>query len=138
MVNCFQYLDLTDIKKTDIHPTLVSTSLLRQLLKRIQGIGVNNLIDHNFFLCIWWQAYDAIITVASQLIAVNSKQISSSHSKSISNAAHYVILHSTIGWRKIKMCGFRSGNCFWLSIITQSITVAGKRRSTGVHLQKRV
>jgi len=52
MVNCFQYLDLTDIKKTDIHPTLVSTSLLRQLLKRIQGIGVNNLIDHNFFLCI--------------------------------------------------------------------------------------
>jgi hypothetical protein len=34
-----------------------------------------------------------------------SKQIH----KSISSSVHYVILHSTIGWRKVKMCQFSSG-----------------------------
>ncbi len=135
MINCFQYLDLTEILKTDIHPTLVSTSLLRQLLKIIQSIGVNNLIDHNSFLCTYWQSYDAIITVTSQFIAGNSKQFSSSHCKSISNGTHYAILHSKIGWRKTKICQFRSGKCFWLSIITHS-AVAGKRLVCT--LQKRV
>jgi hypothetical protein len=53
--------------------------------------------------------------------------------KSISNGVQYVILHSTIGRRKVKMCRFGSGKWFWLNII-EHFEVAGKRRNNTVHL----
>jgi hypothetical protein len=37
--------------------------------------------------------------------------------KSISCGAQYVILHSEIGWRKVKTCRFGSRQLFWLCII---------------------
>jgi hypothetical protein len=36
------------------------------------------------------------------------------------------------------MCQFGSKKLFWFSIIAHLPTVAGKRRSNAVHLQKRV
>jgi hypothetical protein len=39
--------------------------------------------------------------------------------ESISSGAQYVNLHSTIGWRKVKIYGFGSRQRYWFSIIAQ-------------------
>jgi hypothetical protein len=55
------------------------------------------------------------------------------------------ILHSRIGGRKPKVYWFGSGKWFWLSIIAciatageKRFTMADKKRSNAMHLQKRV
>lgn len=37
-------------------------SSLKQLLETIKNTNLNNIIDHNFFLCTFKQAYDIITT----------------------------------------------------------------------------
>jgi hypothetical protein len=57
--------------------------------------------------------------------------------KSISTGAQYVTPSSKIYWEKLKMCRFSSGNWFLCTKFVQ-LAVAGERRNTVVHLQKRV
>jgi hypothetical protein len=45
---------------------------------------------------------------------------------SLSRNAHRVILHSKIGWRKLKTCWFGSRKRFWLCIIAQCVWRLGK------------
>jgi hypothetical protein len=54
-----------------------------------------------------------------------------------STGVQYVTQNSKIYCGKVKMCRFSSGNWFFCTKFVQ-LAVAGKRRNTVVHLQKRM
>jgi len=57
-------------------------------------------------------------------------------SSSISSGDQYVILHTKIGWRKVKMCRFGSGKWFWLSISGQFMVARKKRCNAVPHAER--
>jgi hypothetical protein len=56
----------------------------------------------------------------------------------ISRGAQYVILHSTIRWRKVKICWFGSGKWFWLCLMVHSVGWPVKDTATLWTCRKRV
>ncbi len=45
--------------------------------------------------------------------------------KSIFGVAHYVVVHSKIGLKNVKICWFDSGKWFWLSIFPRFVVAGG-------------
>jgi hypothetical protein len=56
--------------------------------------------------------------------------------KSIPTGAPYVTLHIKIGWRKVNICGFSSGNCFFSCKFARSAE-ASKKHSKAVHMPEK-